>query len=39
MKIRMFFDWSDFGVGIFWDKEKGTLYLLFMPMIGVEIVL
>ncbi len=38
-KISVFFDWSDFGVGVFWDKERRVLYLFFVPTVGIAIVL
>lgn len=37
MKIKFIFKWFDFWIGIFIDKQKNTIYILPVPMIGISI--
>lgn len=37
MKIIPIFAWYDFWIGLFYDKNKKTLYLFPIPMFGIKI--
>ena len=37
MKIRPYFKWFDFWVGLFYDTKKKILYFGLLPMLGVKI--
>ncbi len=36
-RVRCFFAWYDFWVGWFFDRKKRRLYVLPLPMVGIEI--
>ena len=33
MKVRLFFEWFDMWVGVYWSKESRTLYICPLPMV------
>ena len=36
-RVMVFFAWTDFWVGAYWDRDDEKLYVLPFPMIGVRI--
>lgn len=37
MRIKPFFAWYDFWIGLFYDKNKKILYFFPIPMFGFKI--
>ena len=37
MRIRLIFAWYDFFMGLFLDRKKKRLYILYLPMCGIVI--
>lgn len=37
MKVRLFFEWRHFWVGIHIDKEDRSVYICPVPMLGIKI--
>jgi len=37
MKIKPLFAWYDFWIGIYWDRQNKTLYIMPIPMFGIKI--
>lgn len=36
-KIKVIFKWFDLWIGLFIDRPKKTVYIFFIPMIGIII--
>ena len=37
MKIKPLFAWYDCWIGIYWDRQNKTLYIMPIPMFGIKI--
>ena len=37
MKVRIFFAWYDFWIGMYWDRKNRVLYICPIPMVVVEV--
>lgn len=37
MKLKLYFKWYDFWIGLYYDKMKKRLYIGFLPMLGLMI--
>jgi len=37
MKVRLFFAWFAFWIGIYWDRERELLYIALLPCVVIEI--
>jgi hypothetical protein len=37
MKIRIFFAWYDFWIGLYWDRKDYSLYVCLIPTIVIRI--
>jgi hypothetical protein len=38
MRIKPYFKWFDFWIGLFYDINKKILYIGLIPMIGLKII-
>lgn len=36
-KIRPFFKWFDFWIGIYFDREGRAIYICLIPMFGIKV--
>lgn len=37
MKVKVFFAWYDFWVGMFFDRDKRVLYICPLPMLVIRV--